>query len=336
MKWLLLVLALLTLAIVVLYWRYRKWLEAQTRRVSAESKIVETARGPVEYDMRGQGPTVLHFHGGNVGHNGCFMVAHLIDAGFTVLTPDRPGYLGTPLGNNGSAEAQADVVAALLDTLGIETVAVVGISAGGAAALQFVLRHPSRTKALVLLSGITRRTGLSQEQLNSALGRLVMTPRFQDPAYYLINMAMKRIPRYALQDYVRTETKYDMETGKRLIQQILADPIQKQQVFDTADALVPASPRFEGVMNDLKVQESLGDLPLDQIRIPTLMVHSRKDGDVPYETAVYTHERLPNAELITVEQFGHFVWWGDRKVTEDFQERVEKFVRDACRDSNAA
>lgn len=328
MSWVLLILVILILAIVMLYWQYRKWLEAQTRRVSAQSKIVQTARGPVEYDMRGQGPTVLHFHGGNVGHNGWFMIAHLVKAGFTVLTPDRPGYLGTPLANNGSAEAQADVAAALLDTLGIEPVAVVGISAGGASALQFVLRYSQRAKALVLLSGITRRTGLSQEQMNSVLGRLVMTPRFQNPAYYLINLAMKRMPQYALQDYVRTETTYEMETGKRLIQQILANPIQKQQVFDLADAIVPALPRFEGVMNDLKVQENLGDMPVEQIRIPTLMIHSRHDGDVPYETAVYTHEHIPNAELITVEQFGHFVWWGDQRVTEEFERRIEKFLRD--------
>jgi pimeloyl-ACP methyl ester carboxylesterase len=126
----------------------------------------------------------------------------------------------------------------------------------------------------------------------------VMTRRFQNPAYYLINLAMKRMPQYALQDYVRTETTYDMETGKRLIQQILANPVQKRQVFDLADAIVPALPRFEGVMNDLKVQENLADMPVEQIRIPTLMIHSRHDGDVPYETAVYTHEHIPNAGLI--------------------------------------
>ena len=54
--------------------------------------------------------------------------------------------------------------------------------------------------------------------MNSTLGRLVMTPRFQNPAYFLINQAMKRIPSLALQDYVRTETTYDMKTGKRLHQ----------------------------------------------------------------------------------------------------------------------
>ena len=39
-------------------------------------------------------------------------------------------YLGTLLANNGSAEAQADLAAALLDALAIDTVTVVGNSAG--------------------------------------------------------------------------------------------------------------------------------------------------------------------------------------------------------------
>jgi pimeloyl-ACP methyl ester carboxylesterase len=46
-------------------------------------------------------------------------------------------------------------LASLLDLLGIERVAVVGVSAGGLSALQFALRHPGRTAALVLVAAIT-------------------------------------------------------------------------------------------------------------------------------------------------------------------------------------
>jgi pimeloyl-ACP methyl ester carboxylesterase len=326
MIWLILIVGLPAIGSIGIRGYYRKWLKAQTERVSADSKIIQTSRGQVEYDIRGHGPTVLHFHGGNVGHNGWFFLAHLVEAGYRLLTPDRPGYLGTPLASNGSPEAQADLAAALLDALAIDTVAVVGLSAGGPGALQFVLRHPDRAKALVLLSAISRRTGLSEEQMNSTLGRFVMTPRFQNPAYFLINQAMKRIPSLALQDYVRTETTYDMKTGKRYIKQILADPIQRQQVMDLADAIVPALPRFDGVSNDLNVQQNLNDLPLNQIQIPTLIVGSENDGDIGYENATHSHANIPNSELITVEQFGHFIWWGDSQVTEDFQKQIETWL----------
>jgi pimeloyl-ACP methyl ester carboxylesterase len=308
-----------------LFGYYRRWLEAQRRRASETSVVVTTAMGPVEYDLRGQGPTVLHFHGGNVVHNGWFFLAHLT-AGYRLLTPDRPGYLGTPLADHGAPEAQADVAAALLNTLGIDRVAVVGLSAGGPAALRFALRHERRTQALILLSAISRRTQLSEDQLNSTLGRLVMTRQGQDPAYFLINQAMKRMPKLAMQDYVRTETTYDKATGKRFIDQILADAAQRRQVMAMADAMVPALPRFDGVSNDLAVQQQLDELPLGQITVPTLVVGSRHDGDIGYVNSTHAAGAIPNAELVTVDQFGHLIWWGDPAVTAAFQRRIEAFL----------
>jgi len=118
-----------------------------------------------------------------------------------------------------------------------------------------------------------------------------------------------------------------METGNRYIKQILDDPQQRQQVMSLADAIVPALPRFAGVMNDLRVQQSLDDLPLDQIRAPALIVHSQYDGDVPYQNATHAHAKIPRSELITVDQFGHMLWWGDPGVTRNFQARVEDFIR---------
>ena len=63
-----------------LFGYYRRWLEAQRRRASEASVTLTTAMGPVEYDQRGEGPTVVHFHGGNVGHNGWFFLNHLVTA----------------------------------------------------------------------------------------------------------------------------------------------------------------------------------------------------------------------------------------------------------------
>jgi pimeloyl-ACP methyl ester carboxylesterase len=307
-------------------WWYHSWLARVTREASADSEIATTRLGPVEYGFRGDGPVVLHFHGGNVGHNGWFFLEHLVRAGYQVLTPDRPGYLGTPIENGGTPEQQADLAAALLDTLGVERVAVVGLSAGGPGAIQFAARHPHRTSALVLLSAISQRTALSDDQMNSSLGRLVMTPKYQNAAYFLINQSMRHMTKLALRDYIKTETTYDEATGKAFIDMILRDPDQKRQVLRVADALVPALPRFAGVMNDLQVQKELGDLPLAEVRAPTLIVGSRFDGDIGYANSVNAHERIAGSTLITVEQFGHFIWWGGSEVTRDFEAQIEQFL----------
>jgi pimeloyl-ACP methyl ester carboxylesterase len=49
--------------------------------------------------------------------------------------------------------AQADALAALLDTLGIGEIDVVGLSAGSTSVLQLALRHPERVSHLVVMSG---------------------------------------------------------------------------------------------------------------------------------------------------------------------------------------
>ncbi|MCZ7671499.1 MAG: alpha/beta hydrolase [Chloroflexi bacterium] len=82
-------------------------------------QMAATAVGLIEYAQAGEGPTVLLCHGGPGGHDQSFMAAPLARNGFHVLTPSRPGYLGTPLSSGATIEQQADGMAALLDRLGI-------------------------------------------------------------------------------------------------------------------------------------------------------------------------------------------------------------------------
>jgi pimeloyl-ACP methyl ester carboxylesterase len=41
---------------------------------------------------------------------------------------------------------------------------------------------------------------------------------------------------------------------------------------------------------------------------------------------VNAHEKIAGSTLITVEQFGHFIWWGDAEVTRDFEAQIEQFL----------
>ncbi len=59
---------------------------------------------------------------------------------FRFVVPSRPGYLSTPLGEARTPESQADVCAALLDSLGMPEAAVIAIS-GAAIALRAAAEH---------------------------------------------------------------------------------------------------------------------------------------------------------------------------------------------------
>jgi pimeloyl-ACP methyl ester carboxylesterase len=73
----------------------------------------------------------------------------LRSAGFRILSPSRPGYVGTPLDSARRREQQADLLAALLDALSVRRVGVLADSAGSPVGYVFAARHPDRVWGLV-------------------------------------------------------------------------------------------------------------------------------------------------------------------------------------------
>jgi hypothetical protein len=94
-----------------------------------ESRIAQTALGPIEYYVMGTGPAVLVSHGCPGGYDQGLIAARLArDQRFQFIALSRPGYLRTPLCVGASPAEQADAYAALLDALHIPAAAVIGIS----------------------------------------------------------------------------------------------------------------------------------------------------------------------------------------------------------------
>ena len=143
--------ALIVLAYVLIQISFRQWRHHQREALLTGSELIETERGALEYASIGEGPAVLFMHGGFGGYDQSPPFQ-----GFRFITPSRPGYLRTDLSVGPTYEEAASAYATLLDSLGIDKVAVMGISAGGPPALQFASQFPDRVWALVLISAITK------------------------------------------------------------------------------------------------------------------------------------------------------------------------------------
>jgi len=107
---------------------------------------------------RGQGPTLLLVHG--LAGQLCHFTYGIVDrlaAEYRVVAVDRPGsgYSTRPSDASAALSAQADVMAALIDTLKLGRVVVVGHSLGGALALALAQRHPERVAGLALVAPLT-------------------------------------------------------------------------------------------------------------------------------------------------------------------------------------
>jgi len=108
---------------------FHRDLEIHRQRVATGSRIVTTRCGPVELAETGIGPPLLLVHGTGGGYDqGLNAGTDLAVPGLRVIAPSRFGYLRTPYPQDASAEAQADQFACLLDSLGISSIAVLGIS----------------------------------------------------------------------------------------------------------------------------------------------------------------------------------------------------------------
>jgi len=97
-------------------------------------------------------------------------------SGFEIIAPSRFGYLGAPIPLEPSIELQADVYASLLDALRIKRTVVLGFSAGGPSTLQFALRYPHRTIALIMASAVSYTEPLSDTgrlRLESGINRII-------------------------------------------------------------------------------------------------------------------------------------------------------------------
>ena len=120
---------------------------------SVPSRHVEVAGGGVHLLERGAGPPVVLLHGTR-DPAGFFLPLLNELHGVHAIAPDRPGVgLSDPI-DLPQARYRESAVAwldRLLDTLELDTTALLGHSGGGVWALWYALAHPDRVERLVLL-----------------------------------------------------------------------------------------------------------------------------------------------------------------------------------------
>jgi len=304
---------LVSFALVVLggfiFWR---------RRVLAQvlrgGEIARTASGPVEFATAGTGPVILQLHGGASGYDQTLALTwDLHEVGFTVLTPSRPGYLRTPLRTGASPEQAADALASLLDVSSIDKVCVMGTSGGGPTALQFALRHPERVWGLVLQAAISQRHVQPRRTTNSLIGRVLFSRSgtwLADFAAWGMHLLARCWPTILVRSLLYASDDLDRSKSKQRLSYVLRHPEQLAFFQRVAACGIPLSVRQTGLWNDLHQFAHLPVYPLEQITCPTLVVHGCADGNVPLAHAEFVARSVPNAELLVLEECGHFIWVG--------------------------
>lgn len=259
-------------------WRAEIVLE---RENDPQRRIAQTALGPVEYAIHGEGQPVLVMSGTPGAYDAALAGPRVEpdrSLGGMTISVSRPGYRGTPLESGESFAAQADLMAALLDELGIERAVIFGAMSGSYPAFQFALRHPERTRGLILMAP-----------------NVAPLPASPQPG----------VRSGSADFFAWTVTRMGPPPGEA----DPADPVQRRIWEVAVRASVPAEGLLDGRRNDA-IQgrdEAIAAWELERIAAPTLILQGAGDPRTAAGSSAALAARLPDAELAMFEQSGRYL-----------------------------
>jgi len=189
-----------------------------------------------------------------------------------------------------SLEERMDDVRAVLDTVGSRKTVLLGFSEGCPMSLLFSATHPDRVSHLVLVGGFMRA------------GHSIPAAQFEAAADKMVA---------------------DWGSGQ-LMRQVVG-------IASDAKDQIAALGKFErmscspGAFKAIMVMNRLIDVTsiLDNVRVPTLILHSRADAVVPVSEGRKLATAIPGAKYIEYEEFPHGIFTADcEQVISD----VEEFI----------
>jgi pimeloyl-ACP methyl ester carboxylesterase len=266
----------------------------------AAAETIQTDLGRVEVARAGAGPPVLGIHGTPGGSDSTIVMGRfLAQAGFEVIAPSRPGYLGTPLDHRGAIDGQADLLAALLDALGHARAGVLTWSGGGPSGYRLAVRHPDRVSALVPFAALSHDYQVPDDDLET---RLFMKTR---PGNWVLRFLAAHAPKSAVSATLGAEGDLTHDEVAELTARVLEDPDERDVVLTMTRVVGDRAHRRAGMEADFASFAAIATLELERVAAPTLLVHGTADADVAPEYSDYAQARIPDVERIDMDRGTH-------------------------------
>jgi pimeloyl-ACP methyl ester carboxylesterase len=278
---------------------------------SADSEYLETDDRTLHYLRAGdEGPPIVLLHGSGIDDAALSWkptIPALADS-YRVFAPDWPGHGDSDDPDEPPSGAYYEsVLETFLNELGLEQVALVGISMGGGAALGHALDYPDRVSSLVLIDSYGLRNAIP-----GGIG-----------AYFLANTPLAGI-------FGRQWAGASKSTARASISQFVYDTGAISEEFVTQVRQRLQQPGAgEAFMAFQRNEFSPGGVQthyaddLSDLVPSTLLVHGRDDPLIPVSWSAEAAEVIPDASLHVLDRCGH---WPTRERPDAFIDRLQQFL----------
>jgi len=235
-----------------------------------------------DYDQAGSGEAIVFLHGFTGSHRDWAHQKAFLSGTYRLIAVDLRGHGNSeaPGVEEGySIKLFSEDVYALLGTIGIENCCLVGHSMGGFTALQFVLDHPERVRALVLV--------------DTSSGDFERVPGY--------DQLRARLDDLALNVGLEAAFEYDAANNPVRIERFSKHPewkeVARRKVLNTSVDGYIYTPRAFGKWKPVTGR-------LSEIKVPTLIFLG--EDDTPFLTASQVlHGSIKDSALVVVPGAGH-------------------------------
>ncbi len=256
----------------------------------------------IAYDDHGAGQPIIFLHAFPLNrHMWDADIRSLLTEGetqgqFRLVALDWPGFGESDIVDEVSTMEQfADVVAQLMDTLGMRQTILCGLSMGGYAAFAFLRKYPQRLAGLILADtrpGADTPEGRANRE---NVAQVAMT----EGTEAIANMQLPKL----ISDYTRQH-----------------EPQVETQVWQMMNDAMPQgiAAASRGMAQRL---DSTGLLA--SIQVPTLVMVGEQDALTPPGVAQAYAQQIPNSQFVVIPHAGHV---SNMEQPEVFQQAVRGFL----------
>jgi len=252
-------------------------------------------------DYGGTGPTVVLVHGLGGSIENWVAVASALSGHARVIALDLAGFGLTPPGDRGSTvEANADLVIAVVDELGLAPVNLVGNSMGGLISLIAATNFPHHVEGLVLVNPalpVARWKPPNWEVLLKLLAPLIPVVGPAGIRAYKSSMSPEAETAQTLSMICTDPTTVPHEA----MTEMAAMTGHRRSVPWSVDAFIEAD---RSLAKRIFNPSGFGAL-IDRVSQPTLLIHGVDDPLVSIDAARWAAGRRPDWDFVPLDDIAH-------------------------------